>query len=874
MATTKEKQINRGSEWRKWDLHIHSPKTFLANEYNGCSIDDFVNEIEAKGIAVVGLTNYFHFADNELDEIRKKLEGKGIVVFPNLEFRTQPKNKDNEEMHTHIVFSDKLPKTKIEGFLGRLKMVDDKYCKDLTTEEIKTTSIAFDTLKSALEQDKEITHLDDYIIVACPRGDGSYRPSSKDDGRGNNLAVVIDKKTDALFGKKDDVEFFLKTDRYESAVQKPVFLCSDAHNKAGIGSGFTWIKSDITFDGLKQTLYEPVERVRIQERNPGDSKTERVVIDRVTYKHVSGTLDTVYFNRDLNSIIGIRGSGKSTLLKNLAQKIDPSQFAEKDKKAPYPLSAFNVEWADGQKNSGTDESPKSIFYVPQNYLSSLAYDDGDHVNERDGFLTTLLKKNTRFANAIQSFESFVSKNKVKIEELIQKLLTADKTARETELLLKKQGSQMEIDGEVKKKNEQIKKYKDATESGITDSEIKSYSEAQKAVVDGNKAVDILKQDKEILTSLKKTGADIFISDQEFSLLSSARQELIRKELTKTSKKSLEALITSELANIDNQIEVLNKVIKEKSGVVKVLEEKIKKSKALDDLTKELAVLQQTQDKIKELSAKLKKAQDSRMTTIDSLADAYADFEHQQDSIYKTIKFDEKFSFLKVEIISKYNTQQLKTFIERNVNTRDSDSTLKLESDIKALFGDSPEKLSKETAKKVITGLIDGRVKIKVEATDVASVISQLLRNRYEIDYLNSVKTQNGDCFKDMTGGQKAIALLELIFRFDDEKYPILIDQPEDDLDVGGVATDLVNFIKSEKQERQIIVVTHNASLVVCSDTEEVLVSDIKRVSSGKYDFTYGVGAIENPERRNDIIRVLEGGDTALRKRMLKLNLMK
>ena len=334
MTTTKEKQINRGSEWRKWDLHLHSPKTFLANEYSGCSVDDFVNEVVSKDIAAVGLTNYFHFADDELDDIRKKLEAKSIVVFPNLEFRTQPKNKDNEEMHTHIVFSDKIPKAKIEGFLGRLKMVDDKYCKDLTVEEIKTTSIAFDTLKSALEQDKEITHLEDYILVACPRGDGSYRPSNKDDGRGNNLAVVIDKKTDALFGKKEDVEFFLKTDRYDGAKQKPVFFCSDAHKKENIGTGFTWIKADVTFEGLKQTLYEPEERVKIQERNPGDSKTDRVIIDSVSYKHTSGSKSVVYFNRDLNSIIGVRGSGKSTLLKNLARKIDFTQFGAKDKKSP------------------------------------------------------------------------------------------------------------------------------------------------------------------------------------------------------------------------------------------------------------------------------------------------------------------------------------------------------------------------------------------------------------------------------------------------------------------------------------------------------------------------------------------------------------
>lgn len=869
---TKETKIDRGSEWRKWDLHIHSPKTFLANEYSGCSVDDFVNEVVSKDIAAVGLTNYFHFADDELDDIRKKLEAKGVVVFPNLEFRTQPKNKDNEEMHTHIVFSDKLPKTKIEGFLGRLKMVDDKYCKDLTVEEIKTTSIAFDTLKSALEQDKEITHLEDYIIVACPRGDGSYRPSSKDDGRGNNLAVVIDKKTDALFGKKEDVEFFLKTDRYEGAKSKPVFFCSDSHKKASIGSGFTWIKADITFEGLKQTLYEPEERVKIQERNPGDSKTERVIIDHFTYKNTSGIKGTIHFNRDLNSIIGVRGSGKSTLLKNLARRIDSVQFGAKDKKPPYSLSDFEAVWVDGQKNQGTAESPKSIFYVPQNYLSSLAYDDGDKVSERDEFLTSLLKKNTRFANAISSFDNFVSKNKIKIEELIQKLLGADKTAKETDVLLKKQGSKTEIDKEVEKKNEQIKKYKSASGSSITDNEIKAYSQAQKAVADGKKAIDILNQDKEILTTLKKTGANIFISDQEFSLLSSARQELIRNELNKKSKDNLKTLITKEIEKIDEQVKELEKTVKEKDVVVKKLEEKIKKSKALDDLTKELAVLQETQEKIKELSGKLKKAEDDRKDTIGKLVSAYSDFGLQQEAVYKTIKFDEKFSFLKIQIVAKYNTEQLKAFVERYINTRDSQSTLKAESDVKTLFGESPLKPAKDTVEKIITGLVDGRLKIKVEAGDVGSVLSQLLRNRFEIDYLNSVKTRDDVCFKDMTGGQKAIALLELIFRFDDEKYPILIDQPEDDLDVGGVATDLVNFIKTEKQERQIIVVTHNASLVVCSDTENVIISDIKRVSSGKYDFSYAVGAIENPERRKDIIRVLEGGDDALRKRMLKLNI--
>jgi len=865
-----EQKYNRGSEWRKWDLHVHSPKVFLNNQFGTTSVDDFVNKISDSGIVAVGLTNYFRFDDSELGEVKDKLNKKGIVVFPNIEFRTQPPNKENEEMHVHVLFSDTVSTQKITNFLGRLKTVDQKYCKDLTTQDIETTSITIDALREKLAEDEDIKYLQDYLIIACPRGQGNFRPSKNDDGRGNNFAIVVDKYSDILFGNADDTEFFLKTDRYKNAKTKPVLLCSDTHKLDDIGAKFTWVKADTTFEGLKQTLYEPKERVLIQERNPSDSKTKRLIIDRTIYKTSSGEEKTVYFNGDLNSIIGKRGSGKSTLLKNLAQKIDPNEFSKRDKKVPYALSDFEVVWGDEQKNEGTEESPKSIFYIPQGYLSALAYDDGERANERDVFLTQLLKKNERFANAIQSFENFVSKNKVYIEELIQKLLTANATIKENATSLKKQGAKAEIEAEIKKKNEQIKKYKG---TGITDKEVKDYSEAKKVVENSKGSIDTLNQDKDILTAMKKTGASVFVSDQEFSLLSSARQELIQKELQKKSKENLKTLIDKELVEIDTQIKTLEKAVADKEKVIKKLEEKIKKSKALEDLTKELTALEKTIDAIKKLSDNLEKSKKEKTETINALVDAYGNFETQQTSIYKTIKFEEKFSFLKVKVVARYNTQQLKTFVERNINTRDSDQSVKSEKDIKELFGDNPKQISVDTIKKLITGIVDGKIIAKVEAGDVGAVLAQLLKNRFEIDYLNSVKTINGRThFKDMTGGQKAIALLELIFRFDDEKYPILIDQPEDDLDVGGIASDLVNFITSEKQDRQIIIVTHNASLVICADTENVIVSNIKSAGSSKYDFSYAIGSIENPDRRSDIIEVLEGGESALKKRMLKLNI--
>ncbi len=863
----------RGSLWNKWDLHLHSPKTFLANVYNGCSTEDFVQSVVNAGIKAVGLTNYFRFDDEDLGDIKLQLNNKGIVVFPNLEFRTQPPNKENDEMHVHIIFSDTTPLAKIQGFLGRLKTVDDKYCKDLTQGDIKTTSIAYDTLVTALENDKDIRHFEDYLLAACPRGAGSYRPGSNDDGRGNNFAVVIDKKTDLLFGKADDTEFFLDTNRYEGAVAKPVACCSDTHSLENIGSLSTWIKANLTFEGLKQILWEPKDRVKIQERNPSNAKSGRIVIDRLGYKDPSGTEQEILLNRDLNSIIGIRGSGKSTLLKNIACTVDLVQFEEKDKvDRLYKLDSFKVIWGDGKEDGGTEESPKSVFYIPQNYLSLLAYDETGKAESRDEFLTNLLKKNVKFANAIRAYDDFVSDNKVKIEGLIEKLLKENDILSEAKVQFRKQGSRKEIEDEIKTKNEDIKKYKGTEGQALTEEGVKSYIQAKQAVTDSSKAISILEQDKGILSGLLESGADVYIANQEITRLSSQRQLTLRTELLKKGKESLSGLIKSEVGKIDAETQALNKIITDNQQILDKFGGKIKANKVLETLTKELSQLQQTLKTIDELEKTVAQATSGKEEALTGLVEAYGAFDTQQDVIFRTVEFTEDFKFLKIDIGTYYNTSDLKEFVLRNINTRDTDPNLKLDSDIAILFSESPIKLSSEVVRKIIENLVNGKIVIKKEAVDISQVVSQLLKDRYEVDFLNSVKTKEDEVlFKNMTGGQKAIAMLELVFSFDDEHYPILIDQPEDDLDVSGIATDLVNFIKVHKENRQIIVVSHNGSLVVCADTEEVLVSECKKLADNILDFSYNTGAIENPEIRDQIIKVLEGGKEALKQRARKLN---
>lgn len=923
---------SKGSIWRKWDLQVHTKDTAKNDQFNSPSFNEFCitlfRKVLEKEIATIGITDYFSIENYkrvkkfvaEIDNLKENDENvfseqqteaiKNIFILPNVELRMMPSTDSGRLVNIHCLFNPEFESSIENDFFGSIeysagssqsfkmnragmislgKSLDRNLNDEVAYKKgINTFVVSHGDLQKLYDGNKEFRD-NVIIVVSNSNNDGASGLQKHYDLFENDAESQLDAVRKSIYsisqaifsGNDEDKKYFIGqkgTDTKEKVIEKcgslkPCIHGSDAHTEDKLFSPdnnrFCWIKADPTFEGLRQILWEPENRVAVQERSPSDSKSDRSIIATVSYAYSSKEEKIIVFNPDLNSIIGVRGSGKSTLLKNIAYKIDPAQYGEKDPKQPYNLENFKVKWADNQEDAGSDQSPKSIFYIPQGYLSALAYDDGEYVNERDQFLTELLKKNNRFSHAILSFESFASENKVRIEGLIQKLLSDDSGLKDSNKLIKKLGSKSEVDAEIVNKNKEITKYKGVA---VSEQDIKSYTDARKTVANNSKRTELLSQDKNILNNLKESGANIIVSNQEFGLLSLERQELIKSEITKRGKENLINLIDGEINKIDQEVAELNKTILDGKGVIKKLEEQIKKSKALDDLTKEIEQSQKTLERIVELSEKIKTLQLGRDNAIKELIKAYTDYNIQQDAIYKTIEFDRDFSFLKIKIVPRYNLQKIKDFVERNINTRDSEYKLKQEDDIKTLFGEFPIEPSIETIEKVIIGLLDGRVKIKVEAGDLSTVVSQLLRNRYEIDYLNSVKTKVDEThFKDMTGGQKAIALLELIFRFDDENYPILIDQPEDDLDVGGVATDLVDFIKSEKRDRQIIIVSHNASLVVCSDTEEVITSTNAKVGDGRYDFFYKTGAIENSEIREDIIQILEGGREALKLRARKLN---
>ena len=77
--------IQRGSEFRKWDLHIHSPYTVLNNQFDKLpdgspDVEKFIQKIKDEDISAVGLTNYFNFNDNDF-KLKERLNKEGIATF-------------------------------------------------------------------------------------------------------------------------------------------------------------------------------------------------------------------------------------------------------------------------------------------------------------------------------------------------------------------------------------------------------------------------------------------------------------------------------------------------------------------------------------------------------------------------------------------------------------------------------------------------------------------------------------------------------------------------------------------------------------------------------------------------------------------------
>lgn len=128
--------------------------------------------------------------------------------------------------------------------------------------------------------------------------------------------------------------------------------------------------------------------------------------------------------------------------------------------------------------------------------------------------------------------------------------------------------------------------------------------------------------------------------------------------------------------------------------------------------------------------------------------------------------------------------------------------------------------------------------------------------------------------EQLSPGTRGIVLLFLYLALDaEDSRPLIIDQPEENLDPKSIFAELVPRFREAKKRRQIIIVTHNANLVVNTDAEQVIIAQCgPHRTSQLPQISYESGSLENPAIQQQVCEILEGGERAFRERARRLRL--
>ena len=430
-------KVNRGSEWRKWDLHVHTPLS-IEQEYGGNTPENwerFISDLERlpSEIKVIGINDYI-FIDGYkkvLDEKQKGRLSNIELILPVIELRIDKfanvsKDEPLKRVNFHVIFSNELtPEIIQEQFLNSLS------CEYLLNSDLHDKSIwnGTITIKSITDLGQKIIDSSNGKINGSPlkigfnslnipynkllkKLENSYLKNKFLTAVGKTEwdtmrwdGSIADKKdvinrANFVFSASPTVELAVKAKESlkNQSVNHKLLHCSDAHTfinnlqntkEKELGHCFTWIKADPTFEGLKQIIYEPEERVRIQDEKP-DFKEDKEIIDKVKFISPNNKFsnEEIYFNPNLNVIIGGKSSGKSILLYSIAKTLladtkDKLLFKNNEEER-YSLksidSDFNFEITTkagiSQKISDREDGHNSLIpnikYIPQNELVKLA----------------------------------------------------------------------------------------------------------------------------------------------------------------------------------------------------------------------------------------------------------------------------------------------------------------------------------------------------------------------------------------------------------------------------------------------------------------------------------------------------------------------
>ena len=904
--------MNRGSEWRKWDLHIHTPGTAKNDHYGNSDEvwERYIDALEKSDVTVFGITDYFSISNYiKVKEYQKQDRLKEKFLLPNVEMRIYPVTDKSKLINIHAIFDPFLDVADIEreffrqlqftyndasyscidndlAKLGRIVENNPNLADDVAIKKgIDAFAVSYEALKKVIDK----AFFKGHVIIALSNGskDGVTGILNQE-GNMQPLRKEITRMSDIILsGNPGDVEYFsgAKTSVEEVVSTygslKPCIIGSDAHSLDKVGvfpnDRITWIKADPTFEGLKQILFEPKERVRISDAIP-DFKYDYNIIDHVVLNTAGVWNQTIPLNQNLNTIIGGRSTGKSTLLASMAAKFQKIKDDENYDFIKGLSDNVHVFWRDG-----LEADNKEIEYFTQNEIANI-------ISRRDSdklFLEILIS----LPNMREAYEKFKADEAAKFASIQAKVSLFFEKRRqynEKNAYVKTLGDKEGIKREIEK----FAKERDTIQRNLTDKKelLERFQIAAKELADLRTKEVVMRQDLEILNLLSSSNLLSINPSVSWLGLTEDISQKVSEEIQKVlaqSNSHLQDFVKDLISKEDNAFKALAREINEKQNASdyqegkKIFAENKNLSHVMEqisNLSKQILLINKESQILEELSKECK-------TIASDLLNEHLSYLDMMNSIASVLRIQHD----NITLSAGY---ELKKDLEEKLNECISLRSASMNALIVNVIFQYQKKTKdsiKECLKDLLNKALRGEITFK-NGYDVQSFISMILSGnwfslQYSVDY-------EGDNLSDMSPGKRSFVVLKLLLDFSDKKCPILIDQPEDNLDNRAIYNELVKYVREKKKERQIILVTHNPNIVVGADSEEVIVANQNGKNAPNdrgIKFQYVHGSLENTSARitddnepilyrcgirEHVCDILEGGENAFRDRENKYGFFK
>ncbi len=928
----------------------------MADRFKG-DWDGYLGAIEGQtDVTVIGVTDYMSIS-NYSRMRREKASGRLAnveLLIPNIEFRATPETVKGRAINLHVLVDPTQPdhERQILEALRRLTFTYNRKPYGCVPEDLRELGrahdqsitdagaaerhgigqfkVSFETLHKWYREEHWLAGHS--LLAVSNSGTDGVSGLPLDDGFGALREEIIRASQLIFSGNPKDRDFYLGLDKNSEAELKrvggvkPCVHGSDAHELARLfkpdQDRFCWIKADTTFEGLRQVLFEPADRVYIGVAPPDMHDLSRV-IDSVTIRDPSGWFESMVLplNPGIVAVIGQKGSGKSALAELIsaaAGSAAPAKDASFLSKVERHLDNLSVTltWADGQQKAHRiGDGPyrgDAVRYLSQRFVERLCAEDhvgADLVKEVEAVVFAALDP-TETLNATDFNELRSIKTRALRAERERIVTRVQQLIREGDRLRARFGKLGELKARVATLQAEAGSLKLQMPAAINaeDAKIQEAMAAARAKLSTLQAVaggskqrlvkigDVRAAVAGFSRDMRQFYTSITPKLQELGLNEEA-QQLFEPKFTGDAERPLAALERS-----------INEDIRARQGdpdapapeTIAAVEAEINRlngqltadramRERIDAIQKRLAAIDVEAVRLVEEIARIEGPELTRRRALpDERMDAYKTYFEslrQEQAILEAL-----YGPIRQRLqTSRKQEQSLEFYIRWDVNTAawiaTGDALFDQRrgtpaGDLKAAIGDElapawrsgdPEKIADALGKFIEpfnAAFLDGKAALRTGAT-VVDVLDWLFSTGH-IELTYGLR-YNATELEKLSPGTKGIVLLILYLGMDtDDSRPLIIDQPEENLDSESIYDLLVHYFRTAKRRRQIILITHNPNLVVNTDAEQVIVATCGRQANGLPAITYDAGPLEDDRPGNGIrakvCRILEGGESAFHDR--------